>query len=105
MKRTTNISEARARLPELAKRVAATPGAVEYIEHRDLPEQLALTTASHLRFLETLVAELRRLTARPFSLEGSIRPKLPDAELEASLAAARREQAERDASRMREILG
>ena len=104
MKRRMNISEARARLPELAKRVAATPGAVEFIEHRDLPEDLALTTASHIQFLETTVAELKRRTTRPFSLAGSIRSKLPDEEIEASLAAARQEQAERTASRVREIL-
>ncbi len=105
MKHTMNISEARAKLPELAKRVAATPGMVEYIEHRDLPEHLALTTASHIQFLETMVAELRRRTTQPFSLEGSIRSKLSDEELEASLAAARKEQAERATSKMREILG
>jgi hypothetical protein len=104
MKHTMNISEARAKLPELAKRVAATPGAVEYIEHRDLPEHLALTTESHIVFLETMVAELKRLTTKPFSLEGSIRSKLSDEELEASLAGAREEQAERVASKMREIL-
>ena len=104
MKRTMNISEARARPPELAKRVAATPGAVEYIEHRDLPEHLALTTESHIQFLETTVAELRKLTTKPFSLAGSIKPKLSDEELETSLAAAREEQAKRTASKMREIL-
>ena len=105
MKRTTNISEARAKLPELAKRVVATPGAVEYIEHRDLPEHLALTTESYLRFLETTVAELRRLATRPFSLDGSVRSKRPGEEWEASLAAARAEHASRAASKAREILG
>lgn len=104
MKRTTTISEARAKLPELAKRVVSTPGAVEYIEHRDFSEKLALTTESHLQFLETTVAELRRLATRPFSLEGSIRSALSDTELEASLAAAREEQSSSAASRMREIL-
>jgi Ni,Fe-hydrogenase maturation factor len=90
---------------QLAKRVAATPGAVEHIEHRDLPEHLAPTAESHIRFLETMVAELKRLTTRPFSLEGRIRSKLPDGELEASLNAARKEQADRAVSRIREILG
>jgi hypothetical protein len=104
MRRTTTISEARARLPEMARRVVSTPGAVEYIEHRDFAEKLVLTTESHLQFLETTVAELRRLSTQPFSLEGSIRSKLSDAELEASLAAARAEQAARATSRMREIL-
>jgi Ni,Fe-hydrogenase maturation factor len=99
-----NISEARAKLPELAKRVIATVGTVEYIEHRDLPEQLALTTESHIQFLETTVAELKRRTTQPFKLEGSVRSKLSDEELEASLAAARKEQADRAASRVPEIL-
>jgi predicted nucleic acid-binding protein len=35
MKSHLGISEARARLPELAKRLAAMPGRVEYISHRD----------------------------------------------------------------------
>jgi hypothetical protein len=105
MPHSINISEARARLPELARRVAATPGSVEYIEHRDLPERIALTTASHIEYLKTMVAELKRRTTRPFVLEGSIRSTLTDDEIEASLAAARREQSKRDATRMREILG
>lgn len=104
MERRPNISEARARLPELARRVAATPGAVEYIEHRDLREDLALTTASHIQFLETTIAELRRRTTRPFALAGSIRSGLSDGAVEDAISAARQETAERSASRMREIL-
>jgi hypothetical protein len=58
------------------------PGAVEYIEHRDLPENLALTTESYIQFLETTVAELKKLVAQPFSVAGSITSKLSDENLD-----------------------
>jgi hypothetical protein len=104
MKRPMNISEARGRLPELARRVTSEAGAVEYIGHRDLPEDLALTSASHLEFLRASVQELKRRTTTPFILTGSISTSLPDEELEAGLAAVRSEQAERAASRMGELV-
>lgn len=99
--RRINISEARARLPELARRVAAVPGAVEYIEHRDLDDDLALTTASHIRYLEATVAELRKRASRPFRLAGSMTSALSDEAIEAGLGAARRSHAERAAEKAR----
>lgn len=104
MKDAMKISEARARLPELAKRVVREAGAVEYIEHRDLPERLALTTESYIRFLETTVTELKRMRAEPFSLEGSITSTLSNEELEAAFSAARESQASQDAAGFRELL-
>jgi hypothetical protein len=72
MKSHLGISEARARLPELAKRLAAMPGRVEYISHRDLDEDLALTTRAHIEYLEALVKELRARNASEFALAGSV---------------------------------
>ncbi len=85
MMRRTTISEARSRLPEMARRLVKNPGSVEYIVHRDLPEDLALTTESHLRYLETTLAELRKKVVMPFSLAGSMQSDLSDAELEEAL--------------------
>jgi hypothetical protein len=104
MKEPMNISEARGRLPELARRVTSEAGAVEYIGHRDLPEDLALTSASHLEFLRATVQELKRRMTTPFTLAGSISSRLPDEELEAALAAARLEQADRATSRLGEFV-
>jgi hypothetical protein len=81
MARRINISEARANLPEIAKRVARTPGAVQYIEHRDLDEDLALTTAGYIHYLETMVMELKKKVTKPFVLAGSIQSDLTDEEL------------------------
>jgi len=89
MSRPTSISEARARLPELARRVAGTPGRVEYISHRDLEDDVAMTTRSHLRFLEDSLRALRARTAGAFSLSGSMATEVGDAELDAALDALR----------------
>ena len=93
MKRQMSISEARARLPELAHRIAASPGRVEYIAHRDLDEDIAMTTRSHLRFLEDSLRELRRRSAGEFRLAGSMSTGLSDAQVEAGLAAVKAEAA------------
>jgi hypothetical protein len=90
MAKRINISEARANLPEIAKRVARTPGAVQYIEHRDLEEDLALTTASYIRYLETMVMELKKKVTKPFVLAGSLLSDLTDEELEAALVESKR---------------
>ncbi len=104
MHNAMNISEARARLPELAKRVSSRAGAVEYIEHRDLSENLALTTASYIQFLETTLAELKKLKTTPFHLEGSVSSSLSDKDLHTALAVAREEAAVRANSKMLKML-
>lgn len=93
MARRTSISEARAHLPELARRVAATPGRVEYISHRDLEEDIAVTTRSHLRFLEDSLNALRARAACSFAMAGSMTTDRSDAELDAALESLRAEAA------------
>jgi len=89
MKRPISISEARARLPELARRVAGSPGRVEYIAHRDLDEDIAMTTRSHLRFLEDSLRELRGRDGTDFRLSDSMSTDLSDEAVEAGLAAVK----------------
>lgn len=103
--RKLSISEARSRLPELAHRVASSPGAVEYIEHRDLDQTLALTTKGHLLYLEAMVRELRKRVAKPFTLAGSIVAVADGAAVEAALAAVREEQASHGAAKLGELGG
>jgi Ni,Fe-hydrogenase maturation factor len=105
VERKLTISEARARLPELARRVVRDPGAVEYIAHRDLPDDLALTSARHLRSLEKTIEDLRRrLNMKPFKLAGSLASELDDEALESILAEIRTE-ADESARRKVEELG
>jgi PHD/YefM family antitoxin component YafN of YafNO toxin-antitoxin module len=103
MNRKLNISEARGRLPEIAKFLSSHPEQVILVEHRDLPETMALTTASHLRYLETMVEELRKQASRPFRLAGSITSSLSDEELDRALAEGRKLQAERARRRLTEF--
>ncbi len=91
MSRSIPISEARARLPELARRVASTQGRVEYISHRDLEDDIAMISRSHLRFLEDSLRELRGRTAGAFTLSGSMATDLGEAGLDAELDALRAE--------------
>lgn len=67
-----NLSEARAKLPQIARTLAREPRTVVYVEHRDMDDRLAVTTESHLRYLETMVREMTRRNAPPFRLEGSV---------------------------------
>lgn len=103
MSRRIKISEARGRLPELAKYLIRNPDQVVLVEHRDLDERLALITEGHLRYLETMVMELRKKVTRPFKLAGSITSHLSDEELEAALRQMREEQARVDEKRQREF--
>jgi hypothetical protein len=88
-----SISEARARLPELAQRAIDAPDQLIIIEHRDREERLVLTTEGHIRMLEAMVAGLRgsRSGTVPFKVAGSLHTDLTDAELEAVLARHRAE--------------
>jgi hypothetical protein len=103
MKKPMTISEARAKLPELAKKVSGTPGAVEYIQHRDLPDYLVLTTASHISYLEDTIRALRKQLAVPFTLLGSIESDLTEDELELRLAQSRVENAAKEAEKLKEV--
>ena len=87
MTRRLKISEARGKLPQLAKYLARHPAEVVLVDHRDLDDRIALTTEGHLRYLEAAVRELKKQVARPFRLAGSISSDLSDEELEAALGA------------------
>ena len=101
-----SISEARARLPELAQRVMDAPGEVVIIEHRDRKERLVLTTESHLRMLEARAeARMKRMQkGTEFKLAGSLHTDLSDEALEAALQAAKAAQHAADQRRLRELL-
>jgi len=105
MPKLMSISEARARLTELAHRIAGSPGRVEYIAHRDLDDDIAMTTRSHLRFLEDSLAQLRARAAGDFRLADSMTTDLTDAELEAALAGVEREAAGAAADKQRDLDG
>jgi hypothetical protein len=88
MSRKLSISEAWAKLPELARRLVKSPGRVEIITHRDLEEDIAMTTSGYIRYLEESVRELRG-RAGEFKLAGSMTTTLSDDEIERSLADVR----------------
>lgn len=98
------ISEARARLPELAQRVMGAPGEIVIIEHRDRKERLVLTTESHYRMLEAAMLDSKKQGSAPFKLLGSLHSALTDEELEAALAAARAAQQAEDERRVQRLL-
>ena len=85
-----NISEARARLPQIAQSLVREPGSVVYIDHRDLDERLVVTTERHLRYLETMIERLRERAGATFSLAGSIQAP-SDEDVDAVLAEIRAE--------------
>lgn len=93
MTKRLKISEARGKLPQLAKFLADHPGEVVLVEHRDLDHRIALTTEGHIRYLETVAKELKKQVSRPFKLAGSIASSLSDDQLEAALRTMREEQA------------
>lgn len=103
MLRKFNISEARARLPELARYVIDAPERVVMIEHRDLPDALVLTTAGHMEFLTTRIRELEKRVAPAFCLAGSIQSPLTADELEDELEVIRQEQRASDEQRLRRM--
>lgn len=103
MPRRVKISEARGKLPELAKYLMSHPDQVVLVEHRDLDGRIALITERHLRYLETLVKELRKQVSRPFRLSGSITSELSDEELETALKEMREEQARLREGKLRKL--
>ncbi len=100
-----NISDARRRLPELAKRVARTPGAAVIIEHRDLGERLVLTTEGRMRYLETLVEQLRAERTRRAGVAGTASTELDADALGDALDALRRSGSEEAAARLADLAG
>ena len=90
-RRSISISEARARLPELARFLADTPQGVVLIEHRDRAERLALITERRLRYLESLLAASLVRKDGSFQLAGSMTSDLDDDGLEEALSALKRE--------------
>lgn len=104
MTRRLKISEARGKLPQLAKFLAAHPREVLLIEHRDLDHRIALTTEGHIRYLETVAKELKKHSGRPFKLAGSISSTLSDEELEAALRAMSEEQARLREEKLRDLV-
>lgn len=103
MENIVSISDARARLPELAKHLANNPEDVVIIEHRDLPERIVMVNENYLRFLETLVKEKVKPKTGGFRLAGSITSDLSDDELDAFLEAMRVDAAERAREKFRDI--
>jgi len=101
-----SISEARARLPELAQRAIAAPGEPIIIEHRDRKERLVLTTESHIRMLEAMVDGLRSgsAAAAPFRLAGSLQSDLSDEELEAALARSKAARRSAEEAKLQDLL-
>src|SRR5688572_21991962 len=102
MRRRIGISEARGKLPELAKHLARNPTDVVLIEHRDLRERIAMTSEENLRYLETMADELRKQAAGSFRLAGSITSQLTDDELEAALARLREDAARLSDQKLRD---
>ncbi len=103
MPRRMKISEARAKLPELAKYLVSHPDQVVLVEHRDLDDRIALTTERHLRYLETLVTELKAQVSRPFRLAGSITSAFGDEALERALREVREEQSQLQEKKLRRL--
>jgi hypothetical protein len=102
MPKPINISEARGKLPELAKYLARHPDRVVLVEHRDLDERIALTTERHLRYLEAMVHELKSRASQPFRLQGSISSPLSDEELDAALKELREKRSRAAEARLRD---
>ena len=101
---TLSISEARARLPELAQLVMESPGKRIIIEHRDRKERVVLIAESHLIRLEAMVEHLKQQGGGSFTLAGSITSDLSDDELEAALAGLREEAAAAAAAKLARML-
>lgn len=103
MSRCLKISEARGKLPDLAKFLAEHPHEVVLVEHRDLDHRIALTTEGHIRYLETAVRELKKQASQPFKLAGSISSTLSDEELDAALQSESARQAELRQEKLRDF--
>lgn len=97
------ISDARARLLELAGHVAARPGEAVLIENRRQGDRVALVAESYLRTLEATVAEMQKKPAEEFELVGSIETDLSPGELAGAITALRKAQDAADMVRLADI--
>lgn len=104
MAKRIKISEARAKLPQLAQYLRRRPAEVVIIEHRDLDEQLVLTTESYVRYLRTTIRELQKNGGKPFKLAGSVTSELSDEQLEMTLRQDRSRQAEERKRKLRQVI-
>jgi len=98
-----SISEARARLPELARFLSGAPEGVVLIEHRDRVERLALITVRRLRYLESLVSASQVRDGRGFELAGSMTSDLDDEQLDEALSAMKRESEDQAGTKGKEL--
>ncbi len=103
MSRSISISEARARLPELARYLRRSPGKAVFIEHRDMKERLALVTEGHLLYLEAIVAAAAERADSKFKLAGSMTSALTDDELEQALLDIKSDERARSAAKADEF--
>jgi PHD/YefM family antitoxin component YafN of YafNO toxin-antitoxin module len=101
--RRLSISEARARLPELARHVVARPGTAVVIENQRMDEAVVLTSERHLRFLEAQAMELRKHAPAAFTLRGSAETDLGADELASALERLRSEQSAVELGRLADL--
>jgi hypothetical protein len=99
------ISEARARLLELASHVASRSGKVVVIENRRRGERVALVAETYLRLLEMRVKEMEKLPMDAFVLEGSVESDLSAAELAEAITLMRKAQDAADLGRLADLAG
>ncbi len=76
---------------------------MEIITHRDLDEDIAMTTSSYIRYLEDSVRELR-IRACDFRLAGSATSSRSDEEIEGALETMKAEAAARVEDRQRTLI-
>jgi hypothetical protein len=100
-----SISDARARLAELADYVMAMPGRKVLIEHRNRKERLVLTTEAYIDYLEDKVLQALQDSSRPFKLFGTVESVLSDDELEAALEVDAAEQEQLRKLKFDELFG
>ena len=103
MARHISISEARGKLPQIAKLLKRSPDEVVLIEHRDLDDRLAIVSERHLRNLEAIVKSLKDQFSKPFRLAGSIESKLSDQELEDALETIKKEQESKAVVKLKDL--
>jgi hypothetical protein len=103
MARPISISEARGKLPQIARLLKRSPHEVVLVEHRDMDDRLAIVSERHLRNLESIVKSLKDQHAKPFRLAGSIESKLSDRELEQALETIKKEQESMTAAKLKDL--
>jgi lipoate-protein ligase A len=103
MARHISISEARGKLPQIAKLLKRSPDEVVLVEHRDLDDRLAIVSERHLRNLESIVKSLKDQFSKPFRLAGSIESELSDQELEEALETIKKEQESKAVVKLKDL--